>query len=59
MLRFTVGGGDVMLRVLVKKNKRSYVYDHAGGHLISERVEHNDLDGKDVDFGARKRIAEN
>jgi 3'(2'), 5'-bisphosphate nucleotidase len=30
----TVGGGNVMLRVPIKKNKRSYVWDHAGGHLI-------------------------
>jgi hypothetical protein len=29
-----VGGADVMVHIPVKKDKRSYVWDYAGGHLI-------------------------
>ncbi len=53
----TVGDGDVMLRIPVKKNKRSYVWDHAGGHLIFREVggKATDLDGKEIDFGAGRK----
>jgi 3'(2'), 5'-bisphosphate nucleotidase len=56
-----VGGGDVMLRIPTKKNKRSYVWDHAGGHLIFSEVGRKitDLDGKEIDFGAGRRMEEN
>jgi 3'(2'), 5'-bisphosphate nucleotidase len=57
----TVGGGDVMLRIPVKKYARSYVWDHAGGHLIFREVggKITALDGKEIDFGAGRKIEEN
>jgi len=57
----TVGGGDAMLRIPVKKYTRSYVWDHAGGHLIFREVggKITALDGKEIDFGAGRKMEEN
>lgn len=57
----TVGGGDVMLRVPTKRDKRSYVWDHAGGHLIFREAggKITDLDGKEIEFGAGRRMENN
>jgi 3'(2'), 5'-bisphosphate nucleotidase len=48
-----VGGDDVMLCVPIKKNKRSYVWDHAGGHLIFRKAggKISDSDGKGIGSG--------
>jgi 3'(2'), 5'-bisphosphate nucleotidase len=57
----TVGGGDVMLRIPMQKDARSYVWDHAGGHLIFREVggKITALDGKEIDFGAGRKMEEN
>lgn len=54
-----VGGCDVMLRVPSTKDKRMYVWDHAGGHLIFSEAggEMVDLDGKRIDFAAGRKLA--
>jgi 3'(2'), 5'-bisphosphate nucleotidase len=56
-----VGGGDFYLRIPLRKTQRSYVWDHAGGHLIFKEVggKITDLDGKEIDFGAGRTMAEN
>lgn len=56
-----VGGGDVYLRIPKRKSQRSYVWDHAGGHLIFKEVggRITDLAGKDIDLGAGRTMDKN
>lgn len=57
----TIGGGDVYLRIPKSKSQRPSVWDHAGGHLIFKEAggKITDLDGKKIDFGVGRTIAEN
>jgi 3'(2'), 5'-bisphosphate nucleotidase len=57
----TVGFGGIMLRIPKKKDKRSYVWDHAGGHLIYTEAGGwvTDLEGKTIDFGMGRKLKEN
>ncbi|RDW80671.1 3',5'-bisphosphate nucleotidase-3 [Coleophoma crateriformis] len=56
-----VGGGDVQLRIPVKKDKASYVWDHAGAQLIFKEVggKITDLNGDEIDFGAGRELSNN
>lgn len=56
-----VGGGDLQLRIPKRLTKPVYVWDHAGVQLIFTEVggRITDLNGKDIDFGAGRELANN
>jgi 3'(2'), 5'-bisphosphate nucleotidase len=56
-----IGGGDIQVRIPLKKNKVAYVWDHAGTQLIFTEVggKITDLDGKKIDFGAGRELGNN
>jgi 3'(2'), 5'-bisphosphate nucleotidase len=55
-----VGGGNINVAI-PKKDKISWVWDHAGGHLILKESGGlvTDLNGKEFDFGAGRHLGEN
>lgn len=57
----TIGGGSISVSLPKKKNAASWVWDHAGGHLILEETGAlvTDLNGKKFDFGAGRSLSEN
>lgn len=60
-IALTVGGCNTMVRIPRSPDKRSFVWDHAGGHLIFEEAGGKmlDLNGKEIYFGAARRLEEN
>lgn len=57
-MALAVGGCDIKLRIARSKDKRPYVWDHAGGHLIYREVGGmlTNLDGKELDFKTGRRL---
>jgi 3'(2'), 5'-bisphosphate nucleotidase len=60
-IALAVGGGNISVAIPKKKNKKSWAWDHAGGHLILNEsgVKVTDLNGKEIDFGAGRYLGEN
>ncbi|KAE9363862.1 carbohydrate phosphatase [Stipitochalara longipes BDJ] len=56
-----VGGADVQLRIPRSLTTHIYVWDHAGIQLIFTEVggKITDLNGKDIDFGTGRELANN
>lgn len=56
-----VGGADIQVRIPLKKNVTTSVWDHAGSQLIFTEVggKITDLDGKKIDFGAGRKLGNN
>jgi len=56
-----VGACDAMLRIPQSKDKRSFVWDHAGAHLIYRETggKLTSIDGKELDFGRGRRLEGN
>ena len=56
-----VGGGNAYVRIPVKRNTASYVWDHAGAQLIFSEAggKVTDLEGKEIDFGAGRDLSNN
>jgi len=56
-----VGGGDIQVRIPLKKDTTSYVWDHAGAQLIFTEAggKITDLYGKEMDFGAGRKLGNN
>ncbi|KAF2184329.1 carbohydrate phosphatase [Zopfia rhizophila CBS 207.26] len=58
----TLGATDVMVRIPIGKERYTYIWDHAGGHLLYHEVGGiiKDFDGGKIDFGqGRKLLGEN
>lgn len=53
-----LGATDVMVRLPKGKERFTYVWDHAGGHLLFQEAGGiiKDLDGGDIDFAQGRRI---
>ncbi|TVY34552.1 3'(2'),5'-bisphosphate nucleotidase [Lachnellula subtilissima] len=60
-IALAVGGGDINVTIPKKRDKISWVWDHAGGHLILKESGGlvTDLNGKEFDFGAGRYLGEN
>ncbi|TVY83307.1 3'(2'),5'-bisphosphate nucleotidase [Lachnellula suecica] len=60
-IALTVGGGNVNVAIPKKRDNKSWVWDHAGGHLILKEAGGlmTDLNGKEIDFGAGRFLGEN
>lgn len=60
-IALAVGGGSINVTIPKKKDKISWVWDHAGGHLILKESGGlvTDLNGKEFDFGAGRYLGEN
>lgn len=56
-----VGGGDMQLRIPKRLMSPVYVWDHAGIQLVFTEVGGTvtDLNGKDIDFGTGRELANN
>lgn len=56
-----VGGGDFQLRVPSAKGATPCIWDHAGAQLIFTELggKVTDLDGKDIDFSAGRKLVQN
>jgi 3'(2'), 5'-bisphosphate nucleotidase len=54
-----LGATDVMVRIPQTKDRYTYIWDHAGGHILFQEAGGviRDFDGKDVDFGRGRKIA--
>jgi 3'(2'), 5'-bisphosphate nucleotidase len=53
-----LGATDVMLRIPKTKERYTYIWDHAGGHILFEEAGGmvRDFDGKAIDFGRGRQI---
>jgi 3'(2'), 5'-bisphosphate nucleotidase len=60
-IALAVGAGNTSVTVPKTRNKKSWVWDHAGGHLILKEsgATVTDLNGKEIDFGAGRYLGEN
>ncbi|KAH7389320.1 hypothetical protein DE146DRAFT_160183 [Phaeosphaeria sp. MPI-PUGE-AT-0046c] len=54
----TLGATDVMVRIPKTKERYTYIWDHAGGHILFQEAGGKilDFDGKNVDFGRGRQI---
>jgi 3'(2'), 5'-bisphosphate nucleotidase len=54
----TLGATDVMVRIPATKERYTYIWDHAGGHILFQEAGGKilDFDGKNVDFGRGRKI---
>lgn len=54
----TLGATDVMVRIPKTKERFTYVWDHAGGHILFEEAggKIRDFDGGPIDFGRGRKI---
>lgn len=54
----TLGATDVMVRIPATKQRYTYIWDHAGGHILFQEAGGviRDFDGENVDFGRGRRI---
>ncbi|OAK95960.1 carbohydrate phosphatase [Phaeosphaeriaceae sp. SRC1lsM3a] len=54
----TLGATDVMVRIPKTKERYTYIWDHAGGHILFQEAGGKilDFDGKNVDFGRGRKI---
>jgi 3'(2'), 5'-bisphosphate nucleotidase len=54
-----LGATDVMVRIPLTKERYTYIWDHAGGHILFQEAGGviRDFDGKDVDFAQGRKIA--
>jgi 3'(2'), 5'-bisphosphate nucleotidase len=55
------GCTDVLMRFFADRNRKSQIYDHAGGHLVVTEAggKVTDLGGKDIDFTVGRRLVAN
>jgi 3'(2'), 5'-bisphosphate nucleotidase len=53
-----LGATDVMVRIPKTKDRFTYIWDHAGGHIIFQEAGGmiKDFDGKNIDFGLGRQI---
>jgi 3'(2'), 5'-bisphosphate nucleotidase len=53
-----LGATDVMVRIPQTKERYTYIWDHAGGHILYQEAGGmiKDFDGKDVDFARGRQI---
>ncbi|KAH8730099.1 hypothetical protein GQ44DRAFT_607586 [Phaeosphaeriaceae sp. PMI808] len=53
-----LGTTDVMVRIPKTKERYTYIWDHAGGHILYQEAggRIKDIDGKDIDFGRGRQI---
>jgi 3'(2'), 5'-bisphosphate nucleotidase len=53
-----LGATDVMVRIPLNKERYTYIWDHAGGHILYQEAGGmiRDFDGKDVDFTRGRQI---
>jgi 3'(2'), 5'-bisphosphate nucleotidase len=53
-----LGATDVMVRIPLDTARYTYIWDHAGGHILFQEAGGviRDFDGKDVDFARGRRI---
>lgn len=53
-----LGATDVMVRIPQTKERYTYIWDHAGGHILFQEAGGviRDFDGKNVDFGRGRKI---
>ncbi|KAF1921717.1 hypothetical protein BDU57DRAFT_59375 [Ampelomyces quisqualis] len=53
-----LGATDVMVRIPQTKERYTYIWDHAGGHILFQEAGGviRDFDGKHVDFGRGRKI---
>jgi 3'(2'), 5'-bisphosphate nucleotidase len=54
----TLGATDVMVRIPKTKERYTYIWDHAGGHILFQEAGGviRDFDGKDIDFARGRQI---
>lgn len=54
----TLGATDVMVRIPKTKDRYTYVWDHAGGHILFQEAGGyiRDCDGGEIDFGQGRKI---
>jgi 3'(2'), 5'-bisphosphate nucleotidase len=57
-IALTLGATDVMVRIPKTKERYTYIWDHAGGHILFQEAGGviRDFDGKDIDFGRGRQI---
>jgi len=60
-IALAAGGGNISVAIPKSKDKKSWIWDHAGGHLILEESGAivTDLNGKEIDFGAGRFLGAN
>lgn len=60
-IALAVGCGNISVTIPRSKDKKAWVWDHAGGHLILKESGAivTDLNGKEIDFGAGRYLGEN
>ncbi|KAH7359985.1 hypothetical protein BKA66DRAFT_216024 [Pyrenochaeta sp. MPI-SDFR-AT-0127] len=54
----TLGATDVMVRIPKTKDRFTYIWDHAGGHILFQEAGGHirDFDGGEIDFGQGRKI---
>lgn len=57
-IALTLGATDVMVRIPKTKERYTYIWDHAGGHILFQEAggKIKDFGGKDIDFGRGRQI---